>query len=135
MNDRYLDKAKREDGDGWITGYYVYDYKHNRHLIITNAVACPNAGFKPARWEHSLVDYEIDPSTLCQCTGLKDKNGKLIWENDIVILPGEEEPRAIKWDEDTARYTIQNGDIVCDFDNYWSNELEVIGNTLRTEIN
>lgn len=27
---------------------------------------------------------EIDPSTICQCAGLKDKNGKLIWENDVV---------------------------------------------------
>lgn len=32
------------------------------------------------------VDYEVDPSTICQCTGLKDNNGKLIFENDIVEL-------------------------------------------------
>lgn len=31
--------------------------------------------------------YEVDESTICQCTGLKDKNGKLIWENDIIYKP------------------------------------------------
>lgn len=28
--------------------------------------------------------WAVDPETICQCTGLKDRNGKLIFENDIV---------------------------------------------------
>ena len=28
--------------------------------------------------------YEIDPSTICQCTGLNDKSGRRIFENDIL---------------------------------------------------
>ena len=29
--------------------------------------------------------FRVDPSTICKCTGLRDKNGKLIWENDITL--------------------------------------------------
>lgn len=35
-------------------------------------------------WAAEIYAIEVDASTICQCTGLKDKNGKLIWENDIV---------------------------------------------------
>ena len=75
--------------------------------------------------------YEVDQSTICQCTGLKDKNGNLIWENDIVKVHDDEEPCLIEWGEDTARWHMtQYGSYIYDFDNYWSYEVEVIGSAI-----
>ena len=73
MEDRYLFKAKRLDNGEWVTGQYVNtcypkDCKKTGHFIV--------------KYPNHL--NEIYTSTICQCTGLKDKNGKLIWENDVV---------------------------------------------------
>ena len=80
MEDRYLFKAKRVDNGEWVTGQYVKGldmYGKEVHLI-----------FEPTTIFYSSSETdgwsEIDPSTICQCAGLKDKNGKLICENDIV---------------------------------------------------
>ena len=64
-----LFKAKRIDNGEWVEGYYQkkYDFLGKRHLIL-HANGC-------VRWEC----VEIDPETLCQFTGLCDKNGKRIW--------------------------------------------------------
>lgn len=85
MEDRYLFKAKRLDDGGWVRGSYLYDYGRNIHYIFANEIVCPNC-INDCRKEFSLQDYEVDLSTICQCTGLKDKNGKLIWENDIILF-------------------------------------------------
>lgn len=70
MNERYLFKAKRIDNGEWVQGY-LYGIWEKRYILwgMTNDI--PNM-------------IEVDPTTICQCTGLKDKDSKLIWENDIV---------------------------------------------------
>lgn len=77
---------------------------------------------------------DFDDKNLVQCTGLKDKNGKLIFEGDIVDITTEIETIAkIEWSDDLARFVILFEDIIADFDNYNSTELEIIGNFYEDE--
>lgn len=119
-----LFKAKRIGDDEWVEGYY--QKKHNflgneEHLIFHVD-------------SHTVWEYtEIVPETLCQFTGLCDKNGKRIWESDVVCLvyDGEEHIYQIVWDNSELDFKATNGE-----ENYGSNfeyllcceEIEVIGN-------
>ena len=73
MEDRYLYKAKRISDGEWIVGYLYRLSENNPPFIMLRKYG---------------ESYEVDEHTICRCTGSKDKNGNLIWENDIAELFG-----------------------------------------------
>lgn len=76
-----LFKAKKKNSRKWLEGYYArvtetagYGIPAVRHYII----------FQKAYGLGRIHRAEIDPDTLCRCTGIRDKNRRLIFEHDVV---------------------------------------------------
>lgn len=100
MENRYLFKAKRIDNGEWEIGSLI--------ALPTGEYEISNKSNNPpdcdTMWDKVVITHKVDPSTICQCTGLKDKNGNLIWENDIVNCLAEECCGYIGWNEDEAGF-------------------------------
>lgn len=108
MQERYLCRAKRTDNGKWVEGFYFCmthpDGRHTHHFII------PLGADLSRGTPIEKIQVEVDPSTICRCTGLVDKNGKLIWKNDIVRHYNDEaHPESYRigvvlWDDNYAGF-------------------------------
>lgn len=81
-------KAKRLDNNTWVEGYFYAE--------------CGNAYIIEDRHSESMLNrneaHLVDPSTVCQFTGLKDFYAEEVWEGDIIENPEFPfEKRTVTW--------------------------------------
>lgn len=115
-----LFRAKRLEDDKWTFGGVSFDIDHNIYIV-------------PARFSDFDNEYAVHPETLGQFTGKCDKDGKKIFEGDIVNRVADNENGLIVWDDKRCGFYIKPLSILgrAMYDPYYkmnANKLEVVGN-------
>lgn len=124
MQERYLYRGKRIDNGKWEQGY-LYGIWERRYILwgMTNDIP-------------DMV--EVDPSTICRCTGRADRDKKLIYEHDVVAYldtysteGGYAEADCVGevvWDEETLSFQVTNR-LSAESWEVIDGECKVLGNT------
>ena len=114
-----LFRGKRETDGEWVEGYYQKRYDDFEN--IQNLIFWAKSSIV---WEYA----EVDPETVCQYTGLTDKNGRKIFEGDIV-KDSSCGLYTVNWSNENGMYEVRQYNCSMDsFDVFLACDCEVVGN-------
>lgn len=110
-------KAKRLDNNTWVEGYFYAE--------------CGNTYIIEDRQSESMLNrneaHQVNPSTVCMFTGLKDCKGNEIWEHDLIHFVGHKPTAEVIWsEEDYAFMAACENELL-----YWLSDVLKIGKIER----
>lgn len=122
-----LFRGKRKDNGEWVEGYLV-NCDERLFILPVTQVNCWYFGFLK-KGEYIFGKFvEVIPETFGQFTGLTDKNGKRIFEGDILTIENEGIYAAIKYNESNAAFYVEDEDHEDYLGEAWETDVVIIGN-------